>query len=132
VAVTLSIFFSCAAIVLGVLIITYRGPLADFLGERCALIDSMTMVFPKASRGAQLWHFAVPSSALGSLFLLLTINAILTMFLGAHDRIGSTSLVWLLHAEGRGEPKFNTNGRLVTGTKRFGEFKVKADCLSVM
>jgi len=56
------------------------------------------------------------------LVLLLFVNFVLTVFLVAHDRIGSTSLIWLCHAEDRNTPKYNTNGRFLTGTKAFGQY----------
>lgn len=121
-----STIFSGAAITIGVVIVRNRSSLPFFLKDRCTSVDVVKIPWVGDIPMYQIWHYAFPSTASGSLILLLFINLLLTLFLDAHDRIGSTSLIWLLHSESCAEPKYNTNGRLLSGTKSFGTFEPEA------
>ena len=117
-----STIFSCVLISIGVLIVIHRHALPGFLEDRCITIDILKVPWIGEISRYQIWHYAFPSTASGSLILLLFVNFLLAILLDAHDRIGSTSLLWLLHQESNSKPKFNTNGRLMSGTTRFGTF----------
>lgn len=122
IAVVASTAFAASFIILGTLILVKRHAVPAFMRDKCMTLDFINVQWPENSSMYMIWHYAIPSTAQASLVFLLLINLLLTSLLAAHDRIGSTSLIWLLHEESGMKPKFNTNGRMISGTKSFGEW----------
>lgn len=121
IATAASTIFSGVALALGTLIVMKLHTMPGFLKGKCVLVEVVNMQWSAESTKYNIWHYAFPSSASASLILLLLVNIFLTLILDAHNRIGSTSLIWLLHSETGTKPTCNTNGRMISGTRSFGK-----------
>jgi hypothetical protein len=119
-AVAISTALSVAAIVTGWLVIHRRQPLPSFLQDRC--IEMNLLGLPLT--GMRLYlrrHYAIVSTRVASEIVLLAVNVVVTALLDANERVNSTALLWFIRTEDENRPKYNTNSRLLTGTKKFGE-----------
>jgi hypothetical protein len=118
-ATFISILTSVTAVILGSLIVVHEQPMPEFLKDKCTTTNLLTM--PTAGIPVYVpQHFAVPSTAAGSMMLVLMANITLTALLDVHSRVAETGLLWSLVKENGVGPRYNTNSRLLSGTKRFG------------
>jgi hypothetical protein len=116
--VVLSGVVSIAITVLGTLVIRTQQALPKFLEDKCTEWNYIPFSFA----GIHLYmrrHFVFPSPEAGPLLLLLGWNLALTALLDAHSRVATNALTWFLLDEGS-TPKYNTNSRLLTSTRKFG------------
>lgn len=118
--VIMSIVLATTSIVLGVLIFTKQQSTPGFLRGKCANVEVLNLRFQTRLRNYVPDHYAFPSTASGSWIFLLGVQLVLTLVLDAHDRIHATAMIWLLQAESYDKPEYNTNGQLLSGTRRFG------------
>ena len=123
--VVLSMVSAICALVGGCRIIYTQQELPEFMKD----VDAVIGLISFATVGLPAYfttHLATPATWASSILVVVAINVALTAFLEAHDAVASSAMLWFTEEEDHEKPRYNTNSRLLTGTKRFGMYSTYA------